>query len=117
MIEWIVCPEIWGYNGQSGGLTMSRHGHRHEDDNESTSLSGEKISVVMGMVVQIAAVVWMMAVLYSSVNYNKDELEEINAKLSNEFSDLKVRMRAAEREISIMDSIIDMELRNIRKDT
>ena len=82
-----------------------------EQSDKIVGMSAEKVAVIIGLIAQIAMIVWMAAVLYSSVNYNTSELEEINSKLTHELNDLKVRLRAAEKEITIMDKIIELELR------
>ena len=81
------------------------------DQFQANGIGAEKLAVIIAMIVQICGIVWLIAVLYSSVNYNKDELREINDKLSNELNDIKIRMRAAEKEISIIDKIMEMEKR------
>ena len=79
------------------------------------ALTLEKLAIIFGLVIQISAMVWLVAVLYSSVEFNKEELKDINDKLALELSDLKVRLRAAETEVSILNSIIDLEVRRKEK--
>lgn len=81
-------------------------------------ISADKIVLLFGLVTQICAIVWIVAIMHSSTEYNKESLKEINSKLTTAFtkvdtevSDIRVRLRAAEKEISIMSSIMDIEFR------
>lgn len=86
------------------------------ESNKSTVVTLEKIAIISGLIIQISAMVWLVAVLYSSVEFNKEELKEINSKLALELSDVKVRLRAAETEVGIMNSIINLELKRKNND-
>ena len=77
---------------------------------KTVSISIERLALIFGMIVQVIIGVWIVAVMHSSVSYNKEELKEINGKLNNELNDTKVRLRAAEKEISIMRSIFELEM-------
>ena len=81
------------------------------EEKGSVGITIEKIAIIFGMLIQISAMVWVVAVLYSSVEFNKEELQDINDKLALELTDLKVRLRAAETEVGIMNSVIDHEIR------
>ncbi len=81
------------------------------EEKSAVGLSLERLAIILGLLIQVSGLVWLIAVLYSSVEFNKSQLEDIDDKLAVELSDLKVRLRAAETEVTILNSIIDLEVR------
>lgn len=82
----------------------------------------DKITLFISLIAQICVIVWIVAIMQSSTNHNKENLKEIKTLLNyrfkeadNEISDLRVRLRAAEKEISIMSSIMEIEIRRNKK--